>query len=208
MSEIAARPPRKASRDVRRRQLVEATIDVLAQRGYSSLTVGDVARAAGLSVGIVNFHFESKAILLAQTLKYLALQYSDNWKQAVAKAGDNPARKLYAMTSADFGEDICTPRILQAWVSFWAEAQSRPAYDEMYGGEEAEYRETLKSFCAAIEPVTAAVNARAIDALTDGLWVALAHTPPGLTREQALDALHACLAAFYPAHFNPDGPNN
>ena len=46
--------PRKASRDVRRRQLIEATIDVLAARGYASLTIGDVARRAGLSMGIIN----------------------------------------------------------------------------------------------------------------------------------------------------------
>lgn len=200
---------------MRRRQLMEATIDVLAARGYASLTIGDVSRAAGLSVGIVNFHFDSKAVLLADTLRYLAVQYRDNWMAAVEHAGDDPAARLYAMTSADFGEDVCTPRILQAWVSFWAEAQSQPAYDAVYGEQEAEYLKTLEAMCAQLSrqggydrPQSGRLDARVINALTDGLWVALAHTPPGISRPQALSALHNCLAAFYPAHFDANGPVN
>lgn len=207
--------PRKATRDVRRRQLMEATIDVLATRGYASLTISDVSRGAGLSLGIVNFHFESKAALLADTLKYLAVQYRDNWVAAVERAGDDPAARLYAMTSADFGENVCTPRTLQAWVSFWAEAQSQPAYDEVYGEDEADYLQTLEAMCADLSahgdynrPQSGRLDARVINALTDGLWVALAHTPPGITRSQALDTLHNCLAAFYPAHFDANGPVN
>ena len=207
--------PRKAARDVRRKQLMEATIDVLATRGYASLTISDVSRGAGLSMGIVNFHFESKAVLLADTLKYLAVQYRDNWTAAVSKAGDDPAARLYAMTSADFDSDICTSRTLQAWVSFWAEAQSRPAYDEVYGEEEAEYLHTLETMCADLSrhgnynrPQSGRLDARVINALTDGLWVALAHTPPGIARSEAVSALHNCLAAFYPAHFDANGPVN
>lgn len=51
---------RKASKETRRQQLIEATIDLLARRGYSETTMADVADGAGLSRGIVNFHFESK----------------------------------------------------------------------------------------------------------------------------------------------------
>ena len=166
-------------------------------------------------MGIVNFHFESKAALLADTLKYLAIQYRENWTTAVRKAGDDPAARLYAMTSADFDGDICTSRTLQAWVSFWAEAQSRPAYDEMYGEEEAEYLQTLETMCADLcrdgnynRPQSGKLDARVIIALTDGLWISLAHTPPGVTRAEALNALHYCLAAFYPAHFDANGPVN
>ena len=215
LPESARQGPRKASRDVRRRQLIEATIDVLAARGYASLTIGDVARQAGLSMGIVNFHFSSKETLLAETLRYLASQYLENWTTAVAEAGDDPAARLYAMTAADFAPSICEPRTLQAWVSFWAEAQSRPAYDALYGEQEAEYVARLEAMCADLcehggydRPAPSRVDARVINALTDGLWIALGHTPPAITREQALRALHVCLASFYPKHFDADGPIN
>jgi hypothetical protein len=51
------------------------------------------------------------------------------------------------MTTADFAPGLATPRTIQAWVSFWAEAQSRPAYDALYGDEEAEYLATLEAMC-------------------------------------------------------------
>ena len=87
---------RKASKETRRQQLIEATIDSLAKRGYSETTMADVADGAGLSRGIVNFHFESKEKLLVATLQYMADEYSAHWRAACQKAGDDPARQLAA----------------------------------------------------------------------------------------------------------------
>src|SRR5512144_3072817 len=79
---------RKASKETRRQQLIEATIDSLAKRGYSETTMADVADGAGLSRGIVNFHFESKEKLLVATLQYMADEYSQHWRAALQNAGD------------------------------------------------------------------------------------------------------------------------
>jgi AcrR family transcriptional regulator len=64
--------PRTASRATRRLQLIDATMKCIARKGMSSTTLGDVAREAGLSQGIVNLHFESKDNLLNETLRHLA----------------------------------------------------------------------------------------------------------------------------------------
>ena len=66
-------PQRKATRPVRRQQLIDSTIAVLARKGYAGLTVADVAKEAGLSAGIVIFHFNSKDELLAAVLGALGL---------------------------------------------------------------------------------------------------------------------------------------
>ena len=109
-------PPRKAPREVRRHQLIEATIDALARKGYAELTLADVAKAAGLSVGIVNFHFESKEKLLVETLKALADDYRSNWQMALRQSGPRSADKLAALLAADFNERICSARTLAACV--------------------------------------------------------------------------------------------
>ena len=57
-------------REARQRQLVEATITAIGRYGYAKLTLNHVATLAGLSPGIVNFHFRSKEQLLAATLEY------------------------------------------------------------------------------------------------------------------------------------------
>jgi TetR/AcrR family transcriptional repressor of bet genes len=47
----------KRSRTERRQQIIEATIEVLALRGYARITLTEIAKHAGLTQAIVNFHF-------------------------------------------------------------------------------------------------------------------------------------------------------
>lgn len=109
------RKGRKASRETRQLQLIEATIDSLAKRGYSETTMANVADGAGLSRGIVNFHFESKDKLLVATLHHMADEYAAHWRGALEKAGTDPARRLRALVLADFDRSICNRRKLAAW---------------------------------------------------------------------------------------------
>ena len=80
---------RKAPKETRRLQLIEATIDSLAKRGYAETTMADVTEGAGLSRGIVNFHFESKEKLLVATLQHMYEEYAAHWRAAQLTAGDN-----------------------------------------------------------------------------------------------------------------------
>ena len=77
------RKSRKASKETRQQQLIEATIDSLAKRGYSDTTLANVADGAGLSRGIVNFHFESKEKLLISTLQFMSDEYASHWNAAL-----------------------------------------------------------------------------------------------------------------------------
>ena len=84
-------PQRKATRPVRRQQLIDSTIAVLARKGYAGLTVADVAKEAGLSAGIVIFHFNSKDELLAAVLGALAAEYRAHWEASMTAAGPSAA---------------------------------------------------------------------------------------------------------------------
>ena len=83
--------PRKASREHRKQQMIDATIETLARRGYAQTTMTDVAIASGVSHGLVNFHFGTKEKLLTETLLYLAAEYRENWRDAMAGAAPSPA---------------------------------------------------------------------------------------------------------------------
>ncbi|TIS58713.1 MAG: transcriptional regulator BetI [Mesorhizobium sp.] len=197
---------RKASKEVRQLQLIEATIDSLAKRGYAETTMADVADGAGLSRGIVNFHFESKEKLLVATLQYMYDEYSAHWRTALQKAGDDPARQLQYLVWADFDRSICNKRKLAAWLAFWGEAKSRPTYQALSSSRDAYYQQVFVDLCAtlkqsggyAYEPQ---VMALALSAMLEGLWLRLMMGTEDTTRETALQAANAFLASAFPKHY-------
>ncbi len=145
-----ANVPRKAPRHSRQMQIIKATIQVLAERGYAATTLTEVAKRAGVSHGMVNFHFQSKQNLLTETLAYLAEEYRQNWTRALEKAGDDPVDRLAALIAADFEPAVCTPDRLSAWCSFWGEAQCKPMYQANCGANDAAYNSTLEQICAGV----------------------------------------------------------
>lgn len=62
-----ARTP-KAVED-RREQIIDAAMRVFAQKGYTKATNKDIARAAGITPGLIYYYFESKEALLIAILE-------------------------------------------------------------------------------------------------------------------------------------------
>lgn len=210
----ATPPPRKASRDVRRQQLIGATITVLARKGYAALTIADVAREAGLSPGIVIFHFTTKDGLLAETLRFLALEYHNHWNMRIQEAGSAPAERLKALLLSDADTAVFTPERLSAWLAFWGEAQARPIYDEICSRLDAARFAKTEELVRLVNTeggygLSPAVVMRTLECLTDGLWLGLAATGAGqkgrVTPAEARKVVIAALSAFFPRHFPSAG---
>lgn len=198
--------PRTAAKDVRRQQLIEATIDSLARRGYAETTMADVADGAGLSRGIVNFHFESKEKLLIATLQYMSDEYAAHWRASLEKAGDVPADQLRALVAADFDRAICTRRKLAAWCAFWGEAKSRPTYQALCGARDETYQRIFSEICRKLrdeaeytfDPDAVAL---ALCSSLEGLWLRLMMGTSNVTRQSALQCALEFLAVAFPKHY-------
>ena len=98
---------RTASREARRRQLIDATMKCIARKGLGQTSIGDVASEAGLSQGIVNLHFESKDNLLAATLRYLAEDYDAHFMKTLREPPADPAGKLLHLMAMDLKPPVC-----------------------------------------------------------------------------------------------------
>jgi len=210
VNEQAVPLPRKASRAQRRRQLIDATVECLARRGYAQTTLTDVATLAGLSHGLVNFHFETKQKLLIETLLFLAAEYRENWTRALAAAPPTPEHQLEALIAADFNEIVCTQSKLTAWCAFWGEAQSRPIYQETCGSNDLNYVSMLEGICDRIirngrYDLDAVRVARILYATVEGLWLDLMSRSMPYSREEARRTAFSCVAAFFPEHFDEHG---
>lgn len=202
--------PRKASREVRRQQLIDATIATLARVGFSRTTLTEVAGTAGLSHGLIIFHFETKEKLLTETLQFMAREYRDNWVRALEAAPKAPAAQLDALIRADFTDAICAPERLAAWSALWAEAQSRPIYQENCAEFDLEYLKVIERLCAELAaegsyPCLPEHTARAIRVTLNGLWFDLMTMTNTLSRVESLQTMFNMLMAFFPRHFDHAG---
>ena len=199
---------RRQPKEMRRQELIEATIDAIARHGYEETTMAVVADGAGLSRGIVNFHFESKEKLLVETLRSLAEEYRAHWRRALGEAGPAAARKLWALVLADFDRKVCSPRKIAAWCAFWGEARTRPQYRALCSANDPDYQQAFLGLCRelAAEGQSPDLLARGFSGLLEGLWLHLMMGPKEFGREEARACAVEMLVSVFPRHFTPDGP--
>ena len=200
---------RTQTKQRRREQLIKATINCVAKRGFSATTMADITKEAGLSLGIVNLHFKSKEKLLLETLKYLSEEYRHHWEETLKKAGPAPADKLAALVDLDFSNTICERKKLAVWFAFWGETRSHPVYmktcaeyDHLYAQVEEElFTELLGDDDK--NPHDPQTLATIVDALVDGLWLDMLVSPKVINRKQARDLVMNFLHSVLPDYFHP-----
>jgi TetR/AcrR family transcriptional repressor of bet genes len=199
---------RTASRETRRRQLIDATMKCIARKGMGSTTLGDVAKEAGLSQGIVNLHFESKDNLLKETLATLANEYREQFDKTLDRSGPHPADKLLALMELDLRPSICDRRKLAIWFAFWGEVKSRPTYRRMCDESDRYYDNVIEDLCAELiaeggyRDIDAATAADALTSMTNGLWQSCLISPRTWDREKAMNAVMSYLRSVFPEHYD------
>jgi TetR/AcrR family transcriptional repressor of bet genes len=197
----------EAVKEVRRKQLIDATIRAIGRVGYAGLTLTHVAGEAGLSPGIVNFYFKSKDQLLFATLEQIAEEYGTFWRAAIDKGRISPASGLEAMIEADFHASVCNPEKVSVWYAFWAEARNKPAYRELVARLEDDYLQQTEALFSRLigeggyEGVEADQAAAGLNAMIDGLWFDCLMAPGQFDRQYAKRTCLAYLSALFPGHF-------
>jgi len=202
------RPSRRAlSKERRRRQLLDATIKCISNKGLGSLTLADVANEAGLSQGIVNLHFNSKDNLLNETLRFLAEDYDTQFMQTLEKSSPGAAETLLALMEMDLKPAVCDRKKLAVWFAFWGEVKTMPTYQEICAAYNDKYKEILRDLCERIisEGNYVGLNAKtvtnALSSLTDGLWLYCLINPKSFDRTAAMQSVHSYLLAVFPDHY-------
>ena len=197
---------------MRREQLIDATIRSIARHGLAYTTIATVARAAGLSQGIVNLHFRSKERLLAETLRFLADEYRNACARAAPAAGQSPVSGLTAMVELDFSPEICDRDKLAVWFAFWGERKFRPTYRRLCAARDQSYDDMVRMMCRELiesggySGLDPELVADGLSALTDGLWLDLLVRPGTMGRDKARRITLAYLADAFPRHFRRPPP--
>jgi AcrR family transcriptional regulator len=79
-----------------RQQVIDAAIKTIAKRGIANTSVSDIASSAGMSKGVVHYHFKSKDDLLSRVLE----QCSTRMSERVRRAWEAPAAPVEKIRNA------------------------------------------------------------------------------------------------------------
>ena len=85
----------------RRKQIVDTAIKTIADRGYQRTSLAEIAREAGISKGVISYHFDGKDNLVEAVLARLLKEPADYIKRRV-DAADRAIDKLRAYIRANF----------------------------------------------------------------------------------------------------------
>lgn len=174
--------------EIRRRQLIEATIDTIEAHGFADATIARISQRAGLSAGIIGHYFGGKHALLAATMRSLLDDLRRDMVSRLHRA-DGPVERIEAILAASFGREQFTPRVSTVWLAFYGQAPHAPELGRLHRFYARRLRSNLRHAFRALVPRHHADRAaEGMASMIDGTWVraALADGPSDI------DQAHAC----------------
>jgi AcrR family transcriptional regulator len=178
---------REESQEQTRQRLIAAACKQVAERGFASTSVRDIAREAGYTQGAFYSNFKSKEDLLLDLLRQHKTQEAEHITAAIATAGDDFGKAFAALEdwARDFGMDASQALLA---TELQLHAARHPEFGQAYAALMAEQRQIYAQ-------------------LLERLFALASHAPPvppqelagslmALARSQAIDhALYGAASA-------------
>ena len=117
--------PRTGMMALRKDALVKATIGEIGRKGSLDVTMGQIARAAGVSSALAHHYFGSKDDLFLAAMRAILSEFGLEARRALA-AAQTPRARLSALVQASFGGRNFQPEVVAAWLNFYVLAQTQP----------------------------------------------------------------------------------
>ena len=114
--------PRPSNRAQRREEIANALMRIMAKKGYEGAALSDVAAEAGLTQGLIHYHFKDKMEILLEAQRMLMTRHMVALGAAVHSAG-SPARQVAAFIDYHLGLGATkNPEALACWITLIGEA--------------------------------------------------------------------------------------
>ena len=179
--------------DTRRRQLVEVTIDSLAELGYVGTTLAQIAVRAGVSPGLVAHYFGDKDGLLDAAFRSLARRVGDQVRARLRHVS-TPRARIQAVIDANLAPEEFEQRTGTAWLAFWGQVLQVLPLKRVQSVYQRRTLSNLRSSLKKLMPPEDAQHLAAmIAAMIDGVWLRAALSG---WREADSESARAMLTAF------------
>ncbi|NIZ02051.1 choline-binding transcriptional repressor BetI [Thalassospira lucentensis] len=190
--------PKVGMQPVRRRQLIDATIETIHRHGFADTTIARISKAAGMSSGIISHYFGGKNALLEATMRFLMQELRNDYMARLAQSR-TPVDRLEAIVNTNFDEEQFTPQVTVAWLSFWAQV---PFSEPLRRLNNIYFQRLASNLRHELRQLTTDQRAdeisAAMAAMIDGIWVrsglSSGRTDVAAARKMVLGTMHLYLA--------------
>ena len=170
---------RREGEERRRQDLIDATLDSVAEHGLEGASLRAIALRAGVTAGLIRHYFPGKEELLQEAYAALMGRMTEQAKAALLVENASPRQRLAAFVTANLNAPIIDARVFSLWATFIGRAGADPSLARAH-------REGYLGFRNEVEAVVAEVlgaeqrrpdanelrrHAIAINAIIDGLWI-------------------------------------
>ena len=163
--------PRDELEEARRAQLIEVTIDSLADVGYVGTTLAQIARRADVSPGLVAHYFGDKDGLLEAAFRTLSRGIATRVRAALALAG-TPRGRVQAVIDVNLAPEEFDRRTGTAWLAFWGQVLHVEGLKRVQAAYQRRMLSNLRSDLRSMIPGEEARSLAAmIAAMIDGVWL-------------------------------------
>ena len=179
-SALAAKAPEE-----RRQRILDATVFVIRERGFTGTRVSDIAEEAGTSQGLVLYHFGSLAGALTAALTSLEDEFYASLERDLEQAS-GPISRLNHMAElgSGYGPAVGDWKLwLELWVRALRDDDARATRESLDGRWRAALSDVINEGVATgdFSPPNPADAALRLASLMDGLAIQLALDDPSMT---------------------------
>ncbi len=117
--------PKRGMEPIRKAALIDATIAEIGAKGSLDVTVGQIARRAGVSSGLAHHYFGGKDDILLAAMRHILRVYGQEviWRLRQAKT---PWERVEAIVEGNFAPSNFSADVVSAWLNFYVLALSSP----------------------------------------------------------------------------------
>lgn len=177
--------PKLGMEPLRRASLVQATIAEIGRAGSLDVTVGQIAKTAGMSTALAHHYFGGKDQIFLAAMRYILTEYGHAVRRSLREA-NTPLARAEAIITASFDDSCFAPATVAAWMTLYAAAPTQPQMQQLLAIYQSRLRSNLTHVLRPLTP-TPRAHAETLAALIDGLYLRAALSGDG-TGDQAKQA--------------------
>ncbi len=172
MSASGAMTPPDSDVGSREQQILDAVIKLISRGGIAAVSMRAVAREAGVALGLMNYHFDTKSSLIAAALRRIG---DEDARLVAAEPGLTPIEQLRFALRRVADAEFLRPDYLGLRLHLWSLATVDDEFAEINRAAQTRYSADLATLIARARPELPhdEIARRAADILViqNGIWL-------------------------------------